>query len=245
MDKVRIQKYLAEAGVASRRAIEQMILDGQITVNGRLVIELPCFVEPETDDIRVDGGVVGKQAAGGKKVYFLLNKPKGVVCTQRDPAGRLRAVDLVPAVGKRVYCVGRLDEESTGLIILTNDGELTQYLTHPSFEVVKTYVVEVDGRLTGEDVVKLKKGTYVDGKRTQGAMVKILRRGPARSQLEIKLTEGRNREIRRVLARLGHKVRKLKRVAIGPVTDRGVKIGHYRPLSQTEVRRLRKCGKKE
>ena len=209
-------------------------------MNGSLVTELPCFVA-EADKVSVDGKAV--KAKKAPKVYLLLNKPRGVVCTQRDPQGRPRAVDLVPAGKQRVYCVGRLDADSTGLILLTNDGELTQHLTHPRYGVVKTYVIEVAGRIAGEEIEQLKKGLWLDGRRTQGAKVKVLRRGPKRSLLEIRLNEGRNREIRRLLARLGHNVQRLKRVAIGPVTDRGLKIGRFRPLRPAEVTALRRSGR--
>jgi len=236
----RIQKVLSEAGVASRRAIEQMILEGRIEVNGRPVAVLPCFVE-DGDDIRVDGRRV--RPGGGRKVYILLNKPRGVVCTQSDPQGRPRAVDLIGPCRERVYCVGRLDEDSTGLIILTNDGELTQGLTHPRHGVVKTYVVEIDGDLPGADIDRLKKGLYVEGRRTGGAAVKLLRRGLRGSLMEIRISEGRNRQVRRMLAALGRKVRRLKRVAIGPITDRGLKVGKCRPLRPDEVERLRRQAK--
>ncbi len=237
-EQVRIQKHLAALGVASRRAVEQMLLDGRITVNGKLVTDLPCFVTPSEDEIRVDGQRLAKRRP--KKIYFLLNKPKGVVCTQHDPQGRTRAVDLIPPTTQRIYCVGRLDADSTGLIILTNDGELTQHLTHPRYGVAKTYVAEVAGRLGGEELEKLKAGIWLDGRRTRGGRVKVLHRGPQRTLLEIQLTEGRNREIRRVLARLGHRVRHLKRVAIGPIKDRGLKIGSLRRLTPADVAKLRR-----
>ena len=237
MGKQRIQKALGAAGVASRRAVEEMIVEGRITVNGKLVTELPCFVDLSVDEVRVDSRRV--RQPGGDKLYFLLNKPKGVVCTQRDPAGRPRATDLVPAPGKRVYCAGRLDAESTGLIILTNDGELTQILTHPSHGIVKTYVVEIDGELTATQIARLKRPSVIDGKRTQGVKVKVLRHSPTRSLLEMRLTEGRNREIRRILARLGHRVRKLRRVAIGGITEHGLKVGNWRMLRRKEVEGLR------
>ena len=239
--RIRIQKYLAEIGIASRRAIEEMIIEGRISVNRELVASLPCFVDPQVDDIRVDGRKIRPKAGHGKK-YVLLNKPRGVVCTQKDPDGRPCAVDLVPDLGSRIYCVGRLDAESTGIILLTDDGDLTQRLTHPSYGVVKTYVVTVDGRLSAEQIAELKAGSYLDGKRTKPTAVKVLRKSPAQSLLEIRLTEGRNREIRRILARLGHKVRRLRRVAIGPVTDKGLKIGHFRLLRPAEVAKLRKVG---
>jgi 23S rRNA pseudouridine2605 synthase len=236
----RIQKAVAAAGVASRRAVEQMVLDGRVTVNGRPVVELPCFVDLSADDVRVDGRRV--RPARGRRVYYLLNKPRGVVCTQRDPAGRPRAVDLVPTVERRVYCVGRLDVDTTGLILLTNDGELTQHLTHPSAQVPKCYVAEVDGRPDAEAVARLKAGAYPDGRRTRPAAVKVLQRSPKRSRLKITLCEGCHGEVWRVLARLGHRVRRLKRVAIGPVTERGLKVGHWRPLRASEVRQLRRAG---
>ena len=242
MGKQRIQKVLGRFGIASRRAVEEMVVEGRISVNGRVIGTLPCFVDPAVDEIRLDGRTL-RIGAETHSVYYLLNKPRGVVCTQSDPAGRPRAVDLAPPDAGRVYCVGRLDVESTGLIILTNDGELTEYLTHPRHGVMKTYVVEVEGRVEGEQIETLKKGMYIDGKRTQGAWVKVLRRHPKTPSLEIRLTEGRNREIRRLLARLGNKVRRLKRTAIGPLTDRGLKIGNVRLLRHSEVRRLRTCGR--
>ena len=240
MPKERIHKALANAGVASRRAVEEMVTEGRVTVNGRAVRELPCFVDLAEDEVRVDGKKVRKLRSAN--TYFLLNKPRGVVCTQKDPSGRPRAVDLVPAKGKRVYCVGRLDADSTGLILLTDDGELTEHLTHPSHGVPKTYVVEVDGHVDGSRIERLKTGMHLDGRRTARARARVLKRGRDRSRLEITLREGRNREIRRLLARLGHKVRRLHRAAIGPIRDRGLKIGGFRVLKQDEVARLRRSG---
>ena len=244
MPEERIQKVLARAGVASRRAIEQMIVDGRVEVNGRLVTKLPCFVTGGADEVRPDGRRVrlGRRAAPLK--YFLLNKPRGVICTQSDPQGRPRAVDLLPRTRGRVYCVGRLDADSTGLVLLTNDGDLTEHLTHPSHGVVKTYVAQVAGRLSGQAVEKIKAGVHLGGGPTRPAGVKVLRRGPTRTLLEIRLAEGRNREIRRMLAKLGHNVRRLKRVAIGPVTDKGLKVGSFRVLTKAEVATLQRIGRR-
>jgi len=241
--KTRIQKALAAAGVASRRTIEEMVMEGRITLNDKVVAELPCFVDPDVDDVRCDGKRIKLKTS--RKLYFMLNKPKGVVCTQRDPQGRPKAVDLLPKFGERLYCIGRLDVDSTGIIILTNDGELTEHLTHPRYGVTKTYVVEVDGRPEGRQIETLRKGMYLDGVRMKRTGVKMLHRGAKRSVLEIRLTEGRNREIRRLLARLGHKVRRLKRVAIGPVTDKGLKVGNFRQLRPAEVAKLRACSKSQ
>jgi len=242
MAKVRIQKVLAASGVGSRRAVEEMVLAGRISVNGETVARLPCFVDT-SDDIRVDGATVRKRAQ--EPVYVLLNKPRGVVCTQRDETGRgrTRAVDLVPTTGKRVYCVGRLDEDSTGLIILSNDGTLTNRLTHPSHGVVKTYRVRVAGRVTADDIQKLRTGTRLGGRRTAPARVRLLRRGATESLLELKIAEGRNRQVRRMLAGLGHNVRRLHRCGIGPVSDRGLKIGRFRHLTASEVEALRRSAR--
>ena len=238
MEKTRIQKVLASAGIASRRTIETMVLEGRISVNGRAVAKLPCFIEDD-DLIRVDGKKI-KWNAPHHKIYFLLNKPKGVVCTQSDPQGRPRAIDVIigPKKHQRIYCVGRLDVDSTGLLILTNDGEFTQRLTHPSYGVPKKYVVQVDGEMTSHKIDKLKAGMHLDGKRTRPVLVKILRRNSKLTLLEVRLHEGRNREIRRLLAYLGYTVRRLKRTAIGPITDRGLGIGKFRILTPEEIKKL-------
>ena len=242
MTKTRIQKFLAEAGVASRRAAEEMVAEGRVSINNEPVTSLPAFVDPAVDRVIVDGRVVrGRRRS--KHVYYLLNKPRGVVCTSDDPQGRRKAVDLVPPTpGVRVYCVGRLDMDSSGLIVLTNDGELTDYLTHPRYEVPATYVVETLGLLSPEDMEAFKRGVYLDGKRTGRAGLKVLSRGHDRSRLQVILREGRNREIRRMLLKFGVKTRRLRRTAIGPVTDRGLKVGACRTLTPAEVRKLFKAG---
>ncbi|MBT3277989.1 MAG: rRNA pseudouridine synthase [Phycisphaerales bacterium] len=236
---MRIQKYLSEVGVASRRGAEELIALGEVSVNGAPVASLPCFVNPETDAIRVSGRVIKQKKA--KLVYYLLNKPKGVVCTSNDEFGRPTVVNMVKYVEpRRIYCVGRLDVDSTGVLLLTNDGELTQKLTHPSFGAAKTYVVTVQGVVEAPAIEKLKKGIYLDGRRTSRAGLKVLNRSKAITTLEITLTEGRNREIRRMVERVGHTVLKLKRVAIGPITDRGLGSGSFRELSRREINQLRK-----
>ncbi len=235
MARQRIQKVLSESGIASRRAVEEMILEGRITVNGDLIGELPCFIGPG-DEVLVDNMPVRKRPS--IKRYYLLNKPKHVVCTQDDPHGRRRAADLLPPMKERLFCVGRLDADSTGIIIMTNDGELTQRLTHPSYEVPKTYQVEIAGELSPGDVEKFKRGIWMDGKRTMPAQLRVVRKTRDRCVIQVTLREGRNREIRRMLARLGHKVFKLGRIAIGPITDRGLKLGSCRELTPAEIELL-------
>lgn len=240
MSKERLQKVMAEAGIASRRHCEQMIRDGLVKVNGQIVTKLPVLVDLQCDRIVVSG----RRLRFEPKVYFLLNKPKNVVCTNSDPQGRRRAVDLLRGVKERVYPVGRLDVDSKGLLILTNDGELANLLTHPRYGVIKTYVAEIDGRIDGEAIRKLKKGMYFAEGRAAAEDVRILRRGPKRSLLEITLREGRNRQIRRMLLRLGHPVRQLTRVRIGRLTLRGLGAGKCRPLTDAEVTSLRRSVQK-
>jgi len=240
MTKMRIQKVLSAAGVTSRRAAEEMVEDGRVTVNDQAVSKLPCFVSPD-DEIRVDGRRIS--AKPRKSVAFLLNKPKGIVCTQRDPQGRPRAVDLLPATARRVYCAGRLDADSTGLVVLTNDGELTNLLTHPRYGVRKTYVIEVDGRINGQAAERLTSGVWLEGAKRRAGHVKLLQRGHHRSLLQLRIAEGRNRQVRRMLARLGYKVRKLKRVGIGPLSDKGLKVGHWRQLRPAEIAKLRRSAR--
>lgn len=236
MEKVRIQKVLAECGVASRRAIEEMVIEGRITVNGELVNELPFFVDPHHDEIRLDGQPVRKRPV--ESVYFMLNKPKGVVCTQSDPKGRPLAFQLVPSIAGRVYCIGGLDDEATGLVLLTNDGELTRKMTNPRLGLELTYVIEIDGRPVETTINELKRGSYVEGRRRPGMRLKILQSSPQRSSLEITTTESRNAILRMTFARMGHKIRRMKRTAVGPITDWGLKIGNYRPLTPREMRQL-------
>jgi 23S rRNA pseudouridine2605 synthase len=235
MAKERLQKVLASSGVASRRQCEELILQGVVRVNGRVVDELPAFVDPDADKITV----YGRPLQEPRRVYYLLNKPKGVICTSSDPQGRPRAVDLVPQ-SERVFCVGRLDADTTGLIILTNDAELTNLLTHPKYKVAKTYVARVSGRVDAQMAEKLKKGIWLSEGRTSPASVKILRNGRNESLVEIRISQGLNRQIRRMLAKVGLAVDSLKRTRIGRLSIEGLGVGRYRPLSKTEVAALKR-----
>jgi 23S rRNA pseudouridine2605 synthase len=242
MSKVRIQKVLAGAGVSSRRAAETMILEGRVEVNRRIVRELPCFVDVEADEIRVDGEVLRRPKM--RKTYFLLNKPKGVVCAQADPHARLRVFDIVPPLTGQTYCIGGLDVDSTGLVLLTNDGELIQRLSHPRYGVTRRYLAEVDGKVGEGTIEQFKAGVFMGRQRSARAKVKVLRRGAEQTLIEIELAETSGREVRQVLARLGHKTRRLKRVGIGPLSDEGITIGRFRRLSPHEVAALMRAGGK-
>ena len=236
MAEQRLQKVLAAAGVDSRRKCEELILDGSVRVNRKVVDKLPAFVDPEKDIITVNG----KKVRAARKVYFLLNKPKGVICTNFDPQGRKKAIDIVTS-RERIFCVGRLDADTTGIIILTNDSELANQLTHPRYEVPKTYVAKLKGEVSGEAVEKLKRGIWLAEGKTARASVKILRRSYKESLLEITIREGLNRQIRRMLAKVGLPVKSLKRTRIGKLNARGLGVGKFRAMTKAEVVYLKKA----
>lgn len=236
----RLQKILAAAGVDSRRNCEQLILEGLVKVNGRVMDTLPAFADTEKDIISVDGRKI--RPIG--KVYYLLNKPKGVICTNNDPQGRRKAVDLIDS-NQRIFCAGRLDVETTGAIILTNDSVLTNLLTHPRYCLEKTYLVTIKGRITPDAIEKLKKGVWLSEGRTMPAKLKVLNASDKQSMLEIKIRQGLNRQVRRIMARLGYKVTSLKRTQIGRISLEHLGIGHYRTLTTTEVNYLKKGNRPE
>ena len=249
--KERIQKLLANAGVASRRAVEQMVLDGRVAVNGKVQRKLPVLVDPAKDAVVVDDEPVKFKVSketgrAGDRVYYLLNKPKGVYSTNVAQGAQVRAIDLLPPnLRSRVYPVGRLDAESRGLLLLTNDGELTNELTHPRYGVSKTYRAIVEGRVDPAALEQLQGGIWLADEQGRGfktgrTQLRMVRRGRDKSILEITLREGRNRQVRRMLAKVGHKVRDLMRVQMGPLTLAGLKPGQSRPLTGREVKALRK-----
>ena len=227
----RLQKVLAAAGFGSRRECEELIISGRVDVDHNTVTELGLRVFPLSQKIRVDGELLKKT----RPVYIALNKPKGYVCTNRDPDHRPRAVDLVPKKLGRLFSIGRLDLESEGLLLMTNDGTLTERLTHPKYEVPKRYRVQVVGVAEPSIVAQLKKGVYFAEGHAKASNVVIKGTHKNSSILEIELKEGKNREIRRLLARLGHKVLSLQRVAVGPVKLGKLWPGEYRTLTDVEV----------
>jgi 23S rRNA pseudouridine2605 synthase len=231
-DGVRLQKVLAEAGLGSRRATELLIAGGRVRVNGQ-VAALGQRVDAAADRIEVDGALIGVRPG---LVHYLLNKPAGVVTTAHDPQGRPTVIGAVPSE-PRVHPVGRLDADSEGLLLLTNDGDLTHRLTHPSFGVEKEYLVEVEGSPSRGALSRLRRGVELDDGRTAPAKVARL---DARL-LRIAIHEGRNRQVRRMCAAVGHPVVRLVRTRIGPITDRTLAPGAWRPLSQDEVRALERA----
>jgi 23S rRNA pseudouridine2605 synthase len=233
----RLQKVLAAAGVAGRRECEQLILDGRVEVDRQTVTKLGTRVDPTSQEIRVDGETVSQP----KLVYFAVNKPDGVVSTSRDPAGRPRVIDLLPPDAPRTYCVGRLDRASEGLILVTNDGELANGLTHPRHGVEKIYQVQVAGRIEQAELLSLKRGSHLAEGFAHVKQVRIKSHRHRSTVLEMVLDEGRNREIRRLLAKVGHKVQRLTRIAVGPVRLGELPSGAVRMLTRQEVSALKEA----
>jgi pseudouridine synthase len=238
---------MADAGVASRRECERIVEEGLVTVNGKRVARLPAFVDALHDDIRVSGRKIKRPR---RNIYVMLFKPRGFVCTARDPEGRKTAVDLVKhPTAERLFTVGRLDLESSGLLLLTDDGELANILTHPKYEIHKGYDVTVRGRVEPEAVEKLRRGVYLaerDGtaSRTRESSVVVLRRERDRTRMHIELREGRNRQIRRLCERIGHPVKKLRRTRLGPLRLKGLAVGEWRELTSGELASLKRAARK-
>lgn len=235
-DMQRLQRVLAAAGFGSRRECETFIEEGRVEVDGKVADKLGTKVNPDKQEIYVDG----QKLTMARRQYFVLNKPPGIVSTSKDPSGRLRVVDLIKT-DQRVYNVGRLDQSSEGLILVTNDGDLANLLTHPRYGVAKKYLVQVQGTPTAAILKSLTEGIYLAEGKARVANIKLKRRVKDTSWLEIVLEEGRNREIRRLLARVGHKVLRLRRIAIGPLKLGGLPIGAHRALTAQEVRELKKA----
>jgi 23S rRNA pseudouridine2605 synthase len=231
----RLQKVLAAAGIASRREAEQIILEGRVEVDGQVVAELGARVDPQQQEIFVDGQRLTK----AKLVYYAVHKPTGVVSTARDPSGRPRVIDLLPPDVGRVFNVGRLDMSSEGLILVTNDGELANQLTHPRHGVRKIYEVHVAGEPEPAVLAQLRRGVHLAEGFVKPVEVRIKGKKKSGAVLEMALEEGRNREIRRLLARVGHKVQRLIRIAVGPVRLGELPQGASRLLLPEEVRKLR------
>jgi 23S rRNA pseudouridine2605 synthase len=233
---IRLQKVLAAAGIASRRACEIMISEGRVEVNGRIVVEQGTRVDPESDVIRVDGSRIPPPR---RHLYLVLNKPRGVVSTMEDPEGRRTISDLLegkrPGKPNRLFHVGRLDTETEGLLILTNDGEFANRLAHPSFEVPKTYLAEVEGIVNPGTLKRLRAGVTLDDGPVKPSSVKVVSTSGEKSLVKITLHEGRNRIVRRTMEAVGHPVRRLSRTGIGPVRLGSLKVGDMRDLTRDEL----------
>ena len=238
---LRLQKIISQAGIASRRAAEKLIAEGRVSVNGETVTEMGTKADPVRDDIRVDGRRIKSTE---RLRYILLYKPAGYVTTRSDPQRRRTVIDLLHGVREYVYPVGRLDYDTQGLLLLTNDGDLAAKLTHPRHQVDRTYEVYVSGMPDDEAIDRLRRGIPLDGRRTLPADVLLVNKGRRdhKGVLIITIREGRNRQVRRMLEAVGHPVQSLRRIRFGPLSDRGLRPGEWRELTDAEVEKL-KSGK--
>jgi len=235
--EIRLNKYLAQRGVASRREADRMIQEGRVAVNGRVVEDLGHKIDDGRDRVAVDGR---KIKPGRELVYMMLNKPKGFLVTLADPLGRATIKNLIPSLPDGVNPVGRLDKNSEGLLLLTNDGEMANRLTHPRYEVRKIYIVCVEGRISPEEIDKLEKGVHIDGGLTAPAKVKVLESRPQSSVLQIEIHEGRKREVRQMCESVGHEVVRLTRVSFAGLRLETLLNGQWRFLKKEEVHRLKR-----
>lgn len=233
--KERLQKILSAAGISSRRAAEKMILEGRISVNGEVVRELGTKADAERDEIRVDGSLISTEVS---RVYVMLNKPRGYVTTLKDPEGRPIVRDLVRDIQERVFPVGRLDYDSEGLLLLTNDGDFAQRLQHPRFKIQKRYMVKVRGGITPKDMASVEKGVKLEDGMFKPLEFKVESRNPRSTWVYVTIHEGRNRVIRRFFEELGHQVARLIRVGIGEIGLGDLKEGEYRHLKKWEINKL-------
>lgn len=229
---IRLQKVLASAGIASRRASEILIDEGRVEVNGQVVTEQGRRVNPETDHIRVDGARIPPPR---RHLYLVLNKPRGVVSTMEDPEGRRTLADYLPRTKERLFHVGRLDTETEGLIVLTNDGDFAHRLAHPSYEVPKTYVVQAAGVMDNRTLKRLEKGVTLEDGPVRPDKVKLISRAADRTMVSVTLHEGRNRVVRRMFDAVGHPVDRLSRTGIGPIRLGNLRSGETRDLTREEL----------
>lgn len=237
MPEERLQKILARAGVSSRRAAEQLITNGQVRVNGKVVSELGARADAEKDRIEVDGRAIGRE----EHVYFVLHKPRGMVTTLSDPEGRPALSELLGDVEQRIYPIGRLDFHTSGALLLTNDGDLAQALLHPSREVPKTYVAKISHKLDDKGLYMLRSGvTLDDGYHTRPASVIELRVEEGKSWLELTITEGKNRQIHRMIEAIGARVMRLSRLSFAGISSEGLRPGQMRELESTEIAALKR-----
>lgn len=234
----RLQKLIARAGITSRRKAEELILAGEVTVNGKVVTTLGAKADPERDHIKVRGKLINPLLRSQEKVYILLYKPKGVLSSLSDPKKRPLVTDFLPRWPARVYPVGRLDFQSEGLILLTNDGDFANLITSAKYEIPKTYHVKVKGIPGEKQLNLLRRGVVLEGKRTAPAKITELRRTDSNAWYEVTIIEGRHHQIRKMFDKIGHSVVKLKRVGIGFLTAKGMKPGTYRHLTPAEVKQF-------
>ncbi|MGD9567846.1 MAG: pseudouridine synthase [Sedimentibacter sp.] len=236
MELERLQKYMARSGVTSRRKAEELIVDGHVKVNNITVTELGTKIDPQKDTITVDNKKITEVK---QYIYIKLNKPEGYVTTVKDQFNRKTVLDLID-IEDRIYPIGRLDYNTSGLLLLTNDGELANKLMHPKYHIYKTYIAEADGRISEESIEKLKMGVVIEDYKTAPAKVKLLKYIGDKSQIQISIYEGKNRQVRKMLEAVGHDVITLKRISFGEIRLGDLKTGSWKDLSQEEIQFLKK-----
>lgn len=232
---MRINKFLADSGIASRRAADKLIENGLVKINGKIA-SLGDDVNPSEDIVVCEGKTVGKAK---KEEYYIMNKPKGYVCTVKDDKGRKTVMDLLPFNDKRIFPIGRLDYDTEGLLLLTNDGDLTLRLTHPRNEIPKTYLVKTEKPVSDEQLSKLRAGVYIDGVKTKKTTIRVIETNKEYSKLHVTITEGKNRQVRKMFETVGNFVDFLKRIKIGDLTLRGLNRGEVRKLTAEEINYLK------
>jgi len=235
--QIRLNKFLAQAGVASRREVDKMIAEGRIKVNGKVVQVLGYKIDDKKDRVEVEGRRVEREEG---LVYLMLNKPPGYLVTLKDNFQRPTIQQLLPSLRKRIFPVGRLDYDSSGLLLVMNDGELAYRLTHPRFKVAKAYLVKIMGEPDPSELARLEKGIYLDGKKTAPAKIAQIRSGPKKSLFKIEIYEGRKREVKRMFQAIGHKVLQLQRTNFGGLKLGSLKAGKWRYLTRKEIDTLKK-----
>jgi len=232
--KERLQKFLAEAGVASRRSGEQLILEGRVSVNGRIIQELGAKVDPAHDHVSLDG----KPVRAKRKLYLALNKPRGLVCSRKDEHDRPTIYELLPKEWTHLHSVGRLDFNSEGLLFLTNDGQFSLHLTHPRYGVRKKYVATVEGRVEPEILKRFVQGLWYEGERFKAEKARLVSATSSQSVVELELAEGKYREVRRLFESQGRQVKRLQRIQIGPIKLGELRLGKWRTLTPAEIKSL-------
>ncbi|OLS03956.1 pseudouridine synthase [Tissierella creatinophila] len=229
---MRLQKYMAQCGVASRRKSEKMIEEGIVKLNNKIVTEQGIDIDPNKDIVMVNNKVIKLEE---NKIYIILNKPLGYVTTMDDEKDRKIVTDLIEDVNERIYPIGRLDMDTSGLLLLTNDGKVTNKITHPRNEIVKKYIAIVEGTPNKGELTRFRSGVIIDGKKTSPAKMKIIKNYETESILEIEINEGRNRQIRKMCEAINHPIKKLKRISIGEIQLGGLEVGEWRYLDEEEM----------
>lgn len=237
MDSMRLQKYMAKSGVASRRRSEEIILEGRVTVNNLVIKQLGTIINPSKDIVKVDNKKIEMEK---EKIYIMLNKPEEYVTTLKDRHSDKIVLDLIDGVEERIFPVGRLDSDTSGLLLMTNDGDLAYKLTHPSNEVPKKYVALVEGTPNSKKLNRFRKGLRIDGRMTSEAYIRIAKRYKDSSVLEISIHEGRNRQVRKMCEYIRHPIKKLKRISIGDLDLGDLEVGKWRHLTEKEAKYLKK-----